>query len=179
MQNQYSPSPPSGELRLCPPVTRQREVFDRLAKLASRCDTGIGHHGGRVGKIAGLIAIELGMPRNKADQIARAAQLHDIGKIGIPDAILRQPGRLTRVEYEETKKHTSAGAKILAGYTFAHGGWPPKSPSITTNIGMAAVTSACAGKRSRWRRGSPIWRIASTRCCTTGRIRTVETSMMF
>ena len=47
------------------------------------------------------------------DEIARASALHDIGKIGIPDAILLKPGRLTPEEYEIMKNHTTIGCDIL------------------------------------------------------------------
>jgi response regulator RpfG family c-di-GMP phosphodiesterase len=99
MANQHNEAPHSGELCFKHPISVRRGLFDCLANVADGCDTGIGHHGTRVGKISGLIAIELGLPRYQADQIAKAAQLHDIGKIRIPAAILRRPGKLTPQEY--------------------------------------------------------------------------------
>ncbi|MEJ2217656.1 MAG: response regulator [Gemmatimonadota bacterium] len=51
--------------------------------------------------------------------LRRAAPLHDVGKIGTPDAILLKPGKLTDEEFEEIKKHTSIGAGILSGSRFA------------------------------------------------------------
>ena len=52
----------------------------------------------------------------QVDQIARASALHDIGKIGIPDAILLKPGRLTPDEFEIMKTHTTVGCKILESF---------------------------------------------------------------
>jgi putative two-component system response regulator len=50
-----------------------------------------------------------------AEQIRLAAQMHDVGKIGIPDSILRKPGKFTAEEFEIMKKHTEVGARILEG----------------------------------------------------------------
>ena len=57
-----------------------------------------------------------GLTPEKIDQIARAAALHDIGKIGISDAILLKPGRLTEEEFETMKEHTTIGCEILKNF---------------------------------------------------------------
>ncbi len=57
-----------------------------------------------------------GLTQTHIDQIARAAALHDIGKIGIPDAILLKPGRLTPEEFEIMKTHTTIGCGILESF---------------------------------------------------------------
>lgn len=54
-----------------------------------------------------------GLTKTQIDEIARASALHDVGKIGIPDAILLKPARLTPEEFEEMKKHTTIGSEIL------------------------------------------------------------------
>ncbi len=54
-----------------------------------------------------------GLTQAKADEIVRASALHDIGKIGIPDAILLKPGKLTKEEFEIMKGHTTIGCEIL------------------------------------------------------------------
>src|SRR5258706_10990906 len=59
------------------------------------------------------IALELGLPAAEAETIRIAAELHDIGKIGIPDAILQKPGPLTQEEYGLVKLHPQMGRKIL------------------------------------------------------------------
>ena len=56
---------------------------------------------------------EYGLTPEQVDEIARASALHDIGKIGIPDAILLKPGRLTPEEFEVMKTHTTIGCDIL------------------------------------------------------------------
>lgn len=57
-----------------------------------------------------------GLTESQVDEISRAAALHDIGKIGIPDAILLKPGRLTPDEFEIMKSHTTIGCDILKGF---------------------------------------------------------------
>ena len=58
-----------------------------------------------------------GLTQQQVDEIARAAALHDIGKIGIPDAILLKPGKLTTEEFEIMKTHTTIGCDILKKFT--------------------------------------------------------------
>jgi putative nucleotidyltransferase with HDIG domain len=70
-------------------------------------------HSIRVAAYASAIASELGLPAREVEIIRIAAQLHDVGKIGIPDDVLLKPGGLTSDEYELVKVHTSIGRKIL------------------------------------------------------------------
>lgn len=96
----------------------QLEILERLARAAEYRDDNTGHHAQRVGHVAALIAQELGVGRDKVWLIRRAAPLHDVGKIGIPDSILLKPARLTPEEFDEMKKHAPIGAGILAGSKF-------------------------------------------------------------
>jgi putative two-component system response regulator len=98
--------------------TAQIEILERLARAAEYRDDETGHHAQRVGHIAALIAHELGLPDEHVVLIRRAAPLHDVGKIGIPDDILLKPGSLTDAEFDEMKKHTAIGAGILSGSRF-------------------------------------------------------------
>jgi putative nucleotidyltransferase with HDIG domain len=70
-------------------------------------------HSDRVTKISVLLATEMGLPESEIDKIRIAALLHDVGKIGIEDAVLKKPGALTHEEYEIMKTHTVKGANIL------------------------------------------------------------------
>ena len=96
----------------------QIEILERLARAAEYRDDETGHHAQRVGHTSAVIAHELGLPDEQVVLIRRAAPLHDVGKIGIPDSILLKPGKLTDEEFAEMKKHTSIGAGILAGSRF-------------------------------------------------------------
>jgi putative two-component system response regulator len=97
----------------------QIEIIERLAKAAEFRDDNTGQHTERVGQMAALLARELGLPDAQVVLIRRAAPLHDVGKIGIPDAILLKLGKLTPAEFELVKTHTTIGARILSGSRFA------------------------------------------------------------
>jgi putative two-component system response regulator len=91
------------------------EILERLALAAEYRDDDTQEHAWRIGRSCALLAVELGLPDAEVELIRRAAPLHDIGKIGIPDAILLKPGKLTDAEFEVMKTHTTIGAEILSG----------------------------------------------------------------
>ena len=93
----------------------RRYAIQCLARAAELRDDQTGQHVLRVGRYAALIADELGFSRDRVTAIEQAAQLHDVGKIGIPDAILRKPGELTPQEYASMKDHCVMGNRVLLG----------------------------------------------------------------
>jgi putative two-component system response regulator len=93
----------------------QQELLEHLAKAAEFRDDDTAEHTRRVCTMVRSIALAMGVEERTADLIANASLLHDIGKIGIQDEILRKPDRLTEQEFEDIKKHTVIGANILAG----------------------------------------------------------------
>nr|WP_246580411.1 HD domain-containing phosphohydrolase [Deinococcus aestuarii] len=93
----------------------QVEIVTRLAVAAEYRDDLTGEHTWRVGHVSALIARELGLPQGDVALLRIAARLHDVGKIGIPDAILLKPGKFTPEEFERMKAHTLIGARILSG----------------------------------------------------------------
>jgi putative two-component system response regulator len=97
----------------------QHEALQRLAIAAEYRDDETGQHTRRVGDLSARLAAELGLAAEEVELLRRAAPLHDVGKIGIPDTILLKPGRLTPDEFDQVKTHTVIGAKMLAG-----GGFP-------------------------------------------------------
>ncbi len=96
----------------------QIEIIERLAKAAEFRDDNTGQHTERVGQMAALIAKQMGLPDGQVSLIRRAAPLHDVGKIGIPDTILLKLGKLSGDEFEIVKTHTTIGARILSGSRF-------------------------------------------------------------
>jgi putative two-component system response regulator len=96
----------------------QIEIIERLARAAEFRDDNTGQHTERVGQMAALVAKQIGLPDSQVSLIRRAAPLHDVGKIGIPDAILLKLGKLTEEEFELVKTHTTIGARILSGSRF-------------------------------------------------------------
>jgi HD-GYP domain-containing protein (c-di-GMP phosphodiesterase class II) len=94
---------------------REEEIALRLICATDCRDDGeTGSHIRRLGLYSELIALNLGWSGEDADEIRIAAPMHDIGKIGIPDHILKKPGKLTKSEFEVMKMHPEIGGRILA-----------------------------------------------------------------
>jgi len=91
------------------------EILERLARAAEYRDDDTGQHTVRVGRVAARLAQILKLEPEEVELIRRAAPLHDIGKIGVPDAILLKEGRLTPEEQAVMRTHTTIGARILSG----------------------------------------------------------------
>ncbi len=77
-------------------------------------------HSQRVVRYTLAIADEMGIPAADRPDIARGALLHDIGKVGVPDAILLKPARLVDAEWHEMRRHPQTGHTILASVPFLH-----------------------------------------------------------
>lgn len=93
----------------------QVETLTRLARVAEYRDDEAGRHVWRVARTAEAIAERLGCDAVWCALLLRAARLHDVGKITVPDGILLKPGPLTRQEFEVIKTHTEVGARLLSG----------------------------------------------------------------
>lgn len=93
-------------------------TIHRLVTASMYRDEETGAHIRRVGRYSELMAEALGWGYEDVERIRMAAPMHDIGKIGIPDAILQKPGALTSEEFEVMKQHTVIGASMLAGSDF-------------------------------------------------------------
>jgi putative two-component system response regulator len=91
------------------------EMIERLALAAEYRDEETSDHNHRVGLLSSKLAESIGWTKEDSGLLCRAAALHDIGKIGIPDALLRKPGPLTEGEMRVMRTHTSIGARILGG----------------------------------------------------------------
>ncbi|MDC9499107.1 MULTISPECIES: response regulator [unclassified Pseudoalteromonas] len=90
------------------------DLVHRLGRAAEYKDTDTGEHIARMSQYSKLLALEFGMGDQQAELLRQAAPMHDVGKIGIPDAILLKPGRLTPDEFDHMKQHAAIGAQILA-----------------------------------------------------------------
>jgi putative two-component system response regulator len=93
----------------------QIEILERLARAGEIRDDDTGRHTQRVGQLSSNLARALGLPGHTVDSLRCVAPLHDVGKIGIPDSILRKPGILTDDELVVMRTHTVIGAQILSG----------------------------------------------------------------
>ena len=97
----------------------QRNTVYGLAAIVDLRDHPTGGHSDRLAQYAVAIGTRLGLRADRVEDLKIAALLHDIGKIGIDDGVLRKPGDLTVEEYDWMKTHTLMGAKILAMMEFS------------------------------------------------------------
>lgn len=96
------------------------EMLERLAVTAELRDDSTGEHSYRVGKLAALLAHEFGCDGDTCFMIEMAARLHDVGKIGVPDAILLKPDKLNAAEQEVMRSHSTVGAELLSKSNIPH-----------------------------------------------------------
>jgi putative two-component system response regulator len=125
-----------------------QNVVHCLARAAEFRDDDTGRHVIRVGCYASIIAERLGLDRASVQMIGQAAQLHDVGKIGIPDAILRKPGKLSAEEMEVMRTHCGHGKEIF--------------DSLTGSESSVLRTHAELGQRILGDCASPVLKMAAT-----------------
>jgi len=124
-------------------------------------------HSGRVAKYSTLIGRELGLSEEDLDRLRIAALLHDVGKIGVDDRVLKKPGALTQEEFELMKQHTVKGANIMRpvsqlkemlpgielhhehmdGHGYPYGLTAPQIPLMARIIGVADTLDAITTNR--------------------------------
>ncbi|WP_218586094.1 MULTISPECIES: HD domain-containing phosphohydrolase [unclassified Pseudomonas] len=92
------------------------QIIQRLGTAAEFKDNETGLHVIRMSHYAQTLALAAGYSRYAADDLLHAAPMHDVGKIGIPDAILQKPGKLTDDEWQIMRQHTVIGAKIIGDH---------------------------------------------------------------
>jgi HD-GYP domain-containing protein (c-di-GMP phosphodiesterase class II) len=125
-------------------------------------------HSERVGLMASALARAMGMKPEEAERVRVAGLLHDVGKIGVPEAVLTKPGRLTEAEFEQMKRHPAIGYRILRdmpsledilpGVLHHHERWDgrgypdglagEKIPHIARLLGVADAFDAMSSTRS-------------------------------
>ena len=91
-----------------------RQSSDVLLRALTERDPDLGSHVHDVAEYAAATAVRFGLPEFAIEEIRQAAELHDVGKVAIPDAILDKPGRLTEDEWAFIRRHTLVGERILA-----------------------------------------------------------------
>jgi putative two-component system response regulator len=94
-------------------TAREEEMIFRLSRAAEQRDDQTGQHIMRMAHLCRLVAKGLGVEENRTQAIYRAAPMHDVGKIGVPDTILFKAGRLEPNERREMEKHAEFGYEIL------------------------------------------------------------------
>jgi putative two-component system response regulator len=93
----------------------QAETIFRLARMVEFRDEETGRHVHRMSYYCEIVARQLGYSAEESERVRLASQLHDVGKVAIPDNVLLKPGKLTDDEFEVVKGHTDAGYKMLQG----------------------------------------------------------------
>jgi HD-GYP domain-containing protein (c-di-GMP phosphodiesterase class II) len=95
-------------------IATQSEVIHTPGEVVESRSHETGNHVDRVAEGAALLARLAGLPAEECELLRLAAPMHDVGKIGIPDAVLNKPGKLTDAEYDLMKTHTTLGHQILS-----------------------------------------------------------------
>ncbi|HEY8581533.1 MAG TPA: diguanylate cyclase [Capillimicrobium sp.] len=98
-----------------PTTTGQLDAVLLLAETLDLRDPSTARHSQTVATLCQATAEQLGLETERVERVRLAGLLHDIGKIGVADALLHKPGALTDEEYEEVKRHAEIGARILLG----------------------------------------------------------------
>lgn len=91
----------------------QREIIFRMGEIGESRSRETGNHVKRVAEYSYILARGIGLNEEEAELIKLASPMHDIGKVAIPDSILKKPGRLTDEEFDEMKNHTIIGYNLL------------------------------------------------------------------
>ena len=123
-------------------IKMQNHTIESLSNLVENRDEDTGEHVRRTRAYVELLAVQMMKNGHYPDILTpryvrflkRAAPMHDIGKIVVPDAILKKPGRLTPAEFEQMKRHASEGGRIV--HEILDGYEDPEYIQITANIAM-------------------------------------------
>src|SRR5207245_5047679 len=103
----------------------QRAIYQSLLGLANALEAKDAYtrgHSERVGAWSRGVAAALGLPPGDVDMIGQAGLLHDIGKMGIPDAVLRKPGALDAAAWAVERDEPGIGPQVVAPFDFFAGG---------------------------------------------------------
>lgn len=91
----------------------QKEIIFTMGEIGESRSKETGNHVKRVAEYSYLLALGLAIPEEEAEKLRLASPMHDIGKVAIPDAVLKKPGKLTDEEYDIMKTHTTIGYNLL------------------------------------------------------------------
>lgn len=91
----------------------QKEIIFTMGEIGESRSKETGNHVKRVAEYSYILAQSLGMAKSEAELLKMASPMHDIGKVAIPDSVLKKPGKLTEEEYEVMKTHAEIGYNLL------------------------------------------------------------------
>lgn len=98
----------------------QKDIIINMSEVIEGRSRETGNHVIRVGEYSRILGLAIGMDNRVAESLKFAACMHDVGKIAIPDSILKKPAKLTDEEYDLMKTHTSAGYTIISRFRNSH-----------------------------------------------------------
>lgn len=128
----------------------RRQVVHCLARAAEYRDSETGNHVIRVGRFVGIVARQMGIDNDVAEIFEEAALLHDVGKLGIRDAVLLKPGTLTGKERRNIEEHCQMGVAMLQPFAFDRSGKPvpnaDPSAELQGHSSLLLVTAARIAK---------------------------------
>lgn len=119
--------------RLQARLSTTRAVIESLATLIEARDGSTGQHCRRLAHLAHAFGVSLGLGGEDLEALEWSGILHDIGKVGVPDAVLQKPGPLDRHEWEQMRRHVTIGEEIVAPLE-----------------GLSAVTPVVRSHHERW-----------------------------
>ena len=130
-----------------------RQSSDVLLRALAERHPSLGDHVHGVAELAVAIGERLALPPEELEDLRQAAELHDMGKVAIPDAILDKPGPLDEAEWEFMRRHTIIGERILRPRRRSSA-WRSSSARRTSAWTARATPTSWPARRSRSRRGS-------------------------
>jgi diguanylate cyclase (GGDEF)-like protein/putative nucleotidyltransferase with HDIG domain len=107
---------PKGSLPAGEVESLNDDLFGILANAVDLRDPFIKKHSDQVARYAGLVSKKLGLPEKQVELITKGGLIHDVGRLGIPDAILNKRSSLEADEYETIKQHPTMGAELLKNF---------------------------------------------------------------
>ena len=131
-----------------PTLRSGEQAHDVLIHILRARQHGLPDHSTGVTRLAVRLGRRLGMNAEEIDELARAAALHDIGKVGIPDAILAKPGPLDAEEWDFIRQHTVLGERILSAAPALRPVATHRPRDARTVGRRAAIQTACAATTS-------------------------------
>src|SRR3954454_17126546 len=99
---------------MTPPLAEEaHKVASILIEAATPKDGYTSEHASQVARLSQLVGVELSLSEEEIEMLVLAALLHDLGKLGVADAVLEKPGPLTEAEWTAIKRHPNIGARMI------------------------------------------------------------------
>ena len=131
-----------------------RQSRDVLLRMLSERQPDLHAHLRGTAELALAVGRELGMEAEELDEVARAAELHDLGKVAIPDEILEKPGPLDETEWSFMRRHTIIGERILLAAPALRPVAQARAQRATSAATARATPTGSPARRSR---SAPAW----------------------